>query len=100
MIDIDYYRKIQNACGVESLQDAQRNQVKQDLNRDFNNTLDTYRVTIDDVEQDLTILKTSDYHTKKIKSRPNESFNAGQIVYWQNSHWLINEVDTNNDILP
>lgn len=99
MIDIDYYRKIQNACGVESLQEAKRSQVKQDLNRDFKNTLDAYKVTIDDVEQDLTILKTNDSHTKKIKSRPNESFNAGQIVYWQNSHWLINEVDTNNDII-
>ena len=84
MIDIDYYRKIQNACGVESLQEAKRSQVKQDLNRDFNNTLDAYRVTIDDVEQDLTILKTNDYHTNNIKSRPNVSFNSGQILYWQN----------------
>ena len=42
MIDIDYYRKIQNAYGVKNLRDAQRNQVKQDLNRDFNNTLDAY----------------------------------------------------------
>lgn len=99
MIDIDYYRKIQNAYGVNSLRDAQRNAIKQDLNRDFNNTLDAYTVTIDDVEQDLTILKTSDPHTKKIKSRPNESFNAGQIVHWQDSYWLINNVDTNNDII-
>ena len=99
MIDIDYYRKIQNAYGVNSLRDTQRNAVKQDLNRDFNNTLDAYTVTIDDIKQDLTILKTTDPHTKKIKSRPNESFNAGQIVYWHNSYWLINNVDTNNDII-
>lgn len=99
MIDIDYYRKIQNAYGVNSLRDAQRNQVKQDLNSDFNNTLDAYTVTIDNVEQDLTILKTNDFHTKKIKSRPNENFNVGQIVYWMDSYWLIKEVDTNNDII-
>lgn len=99
MIDIDYYRKIQNAYGTKTLRDAQRNQVKQDLNKDFNNTLDAYTVTVDGVEQDLTILKTNDSHTKKIKSRPNESFNAGQIVYWKDSYWLINDVDTNNDII-
>lgn len=99
MIDIDYYRKIQNAYGVKNLRDAQRNQVKQDLNRDFNNTLDAYTVTIDGIKQDLTILKTNDSHTKKIKSRPNENFNAGQIVCWMDSYWLIKEVDTNNDII-
>nr|DAQ62251.1 MAG TPA: head closure knob [Caudoviricetes sp.] len=99
MIDIDYYRKIQNAYGANSLRDSQRNQVKQDLNRDFNNTLDAYTVTIDGIEKDLTILKTNDSHVKKIKSRPNESFNTGQIVYWMDSYWLIKEVDTNNDII-
>ena len=99
MIDIDYYRKIQNAYGAKTLRDAQRNQVKQDLNRDFNNTLDAYAVTIDGIVQDLTILKTNDSHVKKIKSRPNENFNAGQIVHWMNSYWLIKEVDTNNDII-
>lgn len=99
MIDIDYYRKIQNAYGAKTLRDAQRNQIKQDLNKDFNNTLDAYKVTIDGTEQDLTILKTNDSHTKKIKSRPNENFNTGQIVYWMDSYWLIKEVDTNNDII-
>lgn len=99
MIDIDYYRKIQNAYGAKTLRDAQKNQVKQDLNRDFNNTLDAYTVAIDGIEQDLTILKTNDSHVKKIKSRPNENFNVGQIVYWMDSYWLIKEVDTNNDII-
>ena len=99
MIDINYYRKIQNAYGINSLCDVQRNSVKQDLNNDFHKTLDFYSVTIDNVSQDLTILETSDYYIKKIKSRPNEKFSMGQIVYWMNSYWLIKEVDSRNDIV-
>ena len=49
MIDIDYYRKIQNAYGTKSYQEVQRNIVKNDLNRDFTKPLDAYTVLIDDV---------------------------------------------------
>ena len=99
MIDIDYYRKIQNAYGTKSYQEVQRNIVKNDLNRDFTKPLDAYTVLINDVEQDLTILETNDKYTKKIKSRPDESFKIGQIVFWQNSYWIIKEVDTNKSII-
>ena len=68
MIDIDYYRKIQNAYGTKSYQEVQRNIVKNDLNRDFTKPLDAYTVLIDDVRQDLTIIETNDEYTKKIKS--------------------------------
>lgn len=99
MIDIGYYRKIQNAHGTKSLRDTQRNQIKMDLDRDFDKPLDSYTILIDGKEQDLTILDTTNLDEKKIKSRPNESFKSGQVVEWMNWHWLITKVDRRNDII-
>lgn len=98
-IDINYYYKIQNTYGSDDVRVAQIYETKNALNRDFNNTLDAYKVEIDGVLQDLTIIKTTNLDVKKIKSRPDETFYMGSIVKWHNSYWLISDVDTNNDII-
>lgn len=98
-IDINYYYKIQNTYGSDDVRVAQIYETKNALNRDFNNTLDAYKVEIDGVLQDLTIIKTTNLDVKKIKSRPDETFYMGAIVKWHNSYWLISDVDTNNDII-
>lgn len=99
MIDIGYYRKIQNAHGANSLRDAQIQQIKSDLNRDFNKPLDCESVLIDGVEHDLTIIETNNLDEKKIKSRPNDSFHSGQIVYWADWHWIITKVNRRSEIV-
>lgn len=99
MIDITYYQKIQNCYGVEDIRDAQKYAIKSDLNRDFMNSLDAYTILINDIERDLTVINTTTLTVKKIKSRPNESFYLGDIIYWQNEHWLITEIDANSDII-
>lgn len=98
-IDIDYYLKIQNMYNCSDLRDSQRYEVKLNLNSDFNNTLDAYSVLVSGVAQDLTIIKTQDLSIKKIKSRPGEYFYTGQIVQWANAFWLIEEFDSNTDLL-
>ena len=99
MIDIGYYRKIQNAHGANSLRDAQIQQIKSDLNRDFNKPLDCESVLIDGVEHDLTIIEANNLDEKKIKSRPNDSFHSGQIVYWAGWYWIITKVNRRSEIV-
>jgi len=98
-IDIDYYLKIQNMYNCSDLRDSQRYEMKINLNNDFNNTLYAYSVLVGGVSQDLTIIKTQDFNIKKIKSRPGEYFYSGQIVQWANAFWLIEEFDSNTDLL-
>ena len=98
MIDIGYYRKIQNAHGANSLRDAQIQQIKSDLNKDFDNTLDVYTVPINGIEQSLTILKTTNTSQKKIKSKPNETFTIGDYIFWVNEHWIITEADVDDKL--
>jgi hypothetical protein len=99
MIDINYYRKIQNAYGANSLRDVQINQIKMDLNRDFDKSLDCERVLIDGVEHDLTIIETNNLDEKKIKARPNDSFHSGQVVYWADWYWIITKVNRRDEIV-
>lgn len=98
MIDIGYYRKIQNAHGAKSLRDAQIQQIKSDLNKDFDNTLDVYTVPINGIEQNLTILKTTNASRKKIKSKPNETFTIGDYIFWMNEYWIITEADVDDKL--
>lgn len=98
-IDMDYYLKIQNMYNCSDLRDSQKYEVKMNLNTDFNNTLDAYSVLVGGVAQDLTIIKTQDLSIKKIKSRPGEYFYSGQVVQWANAFWLIEEFDSNTDLL-
>lgn len=98
-IDMDYYLKIQNMYNCSDLRDSQKYEVKMNLNTDFNNTLDAYSVLVGGIAQDLTIIKTQDLSIKKIKSRPGEYFYSGQVVQWANAFWLIEEFDSNTDLL-
>lgn len=99
MIDINYYRKIQNAYGATSLRDAKTQQIKMDLNNDFDKPLDCFTVLVDGVAKDLTIIETNNLDEKKIKARPNTSFKSGQVVEWMDWYWLITKVNRRNDII-
>lgn len=99
MIDINYYRKIQNAYGATSLRDAKTQQIKMDLNNDFYKPLDCFTVLVDGVAKDLTIIETNNLDEKKIKARPNTSFKSGQVVEWMDWYWLITKVNRRNDIV-
>lgn len=99
MIDINYYRKIQNAYGATSLRDAKTQQIKMDLNNDFDKPLDCFTVLVDGVAKDLTIIETNNLDEKKIKARPNTSFKSGQVVEWMDWYWLITKVNRRNDIV-
>lgn len=99
MVDINYYRKIQNTYGTENLRHAKTQQIKMELNNDFDKSLDCFTILVDGVAQDLTIIETKNIDEKKIKARPDTSFYSGQIVEWMNWHWLITKVNKRNDII-
>ena len=56
-------------------------------------------VMIDDVERKLLILSTDLPNKKTAYALPNEHLSIGSIVLWNKSHWLITEVDKDDDVL-
>lgn len=97
-IDLDYYLKIQNMYNETDIKNAEKYELKQLLDSDFNKPLDCYSVLVEGKSQDLTIIKTKDLKIKKVKTRPNENLYVGQLVEWSNSHWLVTEIDADNDL--
>lgn len=55
-------------------------------------------VLIDDCEQDVVIVSGVNSHTKTICAMPDDIIYDGQTVVWNNSHWLISDVDIESEV--
>lgn len=89
MKDINYFMKIQRANDSSSKKETDIRKARFHLENDFNNTIDAEDVLINDNPQRLLITKTHDDYTKKIVSRPNETFHLGDIISWLDCDWII-----------
>lgn len=94
-MNIDYFMKIQNAYGTKNRREKELVKVNQSMSKHFTDMFDTEEVLINDVPQELMIIKDTDGNTykKKIKSKHNEKFNLGDYVKWNDQIWLITLVD-------
>ncbi|HEY5588896.1 MAG TPA: hypothetical protein VIK86_08075 [Candidatus Paceibacterota bacterium] len=51
-----------------------------------------------DIEQGVTIISTNLLDVKTILSKPNEIFNMGDIIDWENNKWIVVDIDMNDQI--
>lgn len=81
---------------------SQRERVKYNFIKKINtqgkNNLSLINVLIDGVEQSIFINSGTKPYYKKIESLPSENFHAGQIVKWNNTFWLIENADFDNEL--
>jgi hypothetical protein len=94
--DINYFLKINNTYGATSDKDVQLYNLKSQVNDRFADTIDFYKVKINEIDRDLLIVRTVNQDEKKIKSRPDEDFNIGDYVVVNNKSWLIMTKDVCN----
>lgn len=96
--DLDYFLKINNSYGVKSKKDSQLYDIKNHVNDRFTDTIDCYRVKINDFEKELLIIRTTKQDEKTIKSRPDEDFNIGDYVVFEGNTWLVISKDVCNQV--
>ena len=94
-IDINYFKKIQNAYGTKSRREKELVKINHEMSKHFEDTFDTEEVLLNDIPTLLMIIKDTDGNTfkKKIKSVHGNKFNLGDYVKWNNQMWLITLVD-------
>lgn len=94
-MDINYFKKIQNAHGTKSRREKELVKINHEMSRHFEDTFDTEEVLLNDIPTQLMIIKDTDGNTfkKKIKSVHGNKFNLGDYVKWNNQMWLITLVD-------
>ena len=88
----DLFRKISQSNLTSKQRDV--NEMKSDIINDFEDTPSFYTVNINGVSQGVHLITEKD--TKKMLSKPSESFDVGDIVDiadWNNSKWLVSELD-------
>lgn len=96
--DIAYYRKIQNSLGCESYAEMLRNEKIDDIDNDFEESLDVdkfqfvYTHNNDDIELEIHKINwnSSNITTQKFKSKIDNPVFRGEILYnyKQNLNWL------------
>lgn len=68
--------------------------MQEQMCRKAGSSLSYDEVIINGLSQQISIIDVSDdYNVKKIFSLPNESVEHGGLVVWNNSYWLITEVN-------
>ncbi len=94
-MDINYFKKIQNAYGTKSKREKELVKINHEMSRHFEDTFDTEEVLLNNIPTQLMIIKDTDGNTfkKKIKSVHGNKFNLGDYVKWNNQMWLITLVD-------
>lgn len=98
MHDINYYKKIQNAYGSNSLKQTTLREAKLKVNNDFKNSLNWERAFVDGEEREVLITRGENATVKKIKSRPNEPIKLGASVKWAHTHWLVTKMDYDDQL--
>lgn len=97
-MDMDYFMKIQNAYGTKSKHEKELAEVNREMSKHFEDTFDTETVLINGIPSSLMIIKDTDGNTfkKRIKSRHEEKINLGDYVFWNEQHWIITLIDTDD----
>jgi hypothetical protein len=92
-IDISYYQKISGSYGYLSKNDKYVGTVKNQMTKEFDDNFAYEKVKINTVDREVWISeKTNSVNNTadlKIISKPNETLNVGDSVYWKNEYWLI-----------
>ena len=96
---IEYIQKINNDYLSDSKKDTELYNIKKEISRDFENTLDYESETLVNGEkQELTVIKTKDDCIKKVIAKPNEKFLIGDTIDCYDYKWMITSVDANSQI--
>lgn len=97
-MDINYFRKIQNAYNSDVKKNPILYSLKREFNERFQKSPDYEQFTLfDGVLKESIIIATKKDNEKKIKVRPDDTFELGQIVDCFNEKWLITSIDPKTD---
>ncbi|ODA08139.1 Ig-like domain-containing protein [Paenibacillus polymyxa] len=97
-MNIDYYKKINNAYNTKNARDIDTYNVKKSINIQFEKNPSVFDVVINNNKRSVVITSSTKDQTKTIISKPDESLTNGDIVKWKNINWIIIDCDPRDDI--
>lgn len=95
----DMMRIISRTNNVGTKKEYQIRDIRNRITRDFKKSIDAEDVTINGEEHTILITRDKgDGRIKKIKSYPDDSFELGQIVTWNDVNYIIYKMDADRRI--
>lgn len=93
----DTYKSRAEAHGETKRITAYNREVRM-LQQKTKDNLSFQAVTIDDEEQNVSIINSDNLNEKTIISLPGEDLRHGGLVHWMDNYWLITERDANTTV--
>lgn len=94
---MDYFRAIHNSTGLEHAKDAKVVEYQRQLAYEFDSSINVVHNALrNDIPQDFIITDTEE--GCELIARPGETFNIGDIIYYNTMHWLVIDVNFNDDL--
>lgn len=62
------------------------------------NSLSYHQLIVDGVPRSMSIINSDNLNMKTLCTVPGETLPYGGVVAWMNQHWIITEVDVNNEV--
>lgn len=94
---MDYFRAIHGAKGLTNAKDAKVAAFRSQFAYEFDSSVNVeHNVLRNDVPQDFIIVPTKE--GCNLLARPGETFNIGDIIYWNTLHWLITDVNFHDNM--
>ena len=89
---IDYFRAIHNSTGLKYAKDAKVVEYQSRFAADFDSSINVeHDVLRNGIPQDFIIVPTRT--GCNLWARPGETFNIGDIIYFNTLHWLVTDVN-------
>lgn len=99
-MDINYFRKIQNTYNSNVKKNPILYSLKKQFNDNFDKSPDYEQFTLfNGVLKESLVIATKKDNQKKIKVRPDDTFQLGQIVDCYDTKWLITSIDSKIDFV-
>lgn len=96
-MDWSLYEKRVNING-NSIREETVNLTKENISNKIINSLSFKNLLVNNIERHLAINSTKKANEKTFNTLPNEIVSIGDIVIWNKMHWLITEVDFDDEI--
>lgn len=92
--------KINNAYKVTKRNDIQLDKMRNQIMRNFDNTLLASDVVVNGIKKKLLIMSHSKKDMRKVAANPiDDPVKPGDLVEWKDSYWLVTETNPNENVI-
>lgn len=102
-MDMDYFRAVQNATGIDTYRDLKVNDAVINFERQFRRSINfVYDALRNGVQQEFIIVPITDNRGGRTMctayAHIDEELNTGDIIFWNNCYWLAVDKDTRTQL--